>query len=112
MGALLLFADLHTFFADSCYIQDNAFLEGFSDYEKANVASMNECRNICKDRKIRSFVWIKLNHNCFCKETDSAPVIDPHAVSGGVMCVGELRKCICICIVCLFYHDWEWPTPS
>ena len=66
---------------------------GGNAYEELHVSSAEGCQNICRDKAIKNFVWVRTNDLCVCKdvvtgERSSTCCVSGHATGGA--CEGEL----------------------
>ena len=80
-------------YAGSCYVKDNMDWKGADKYNQANVISMEDCQNICKDKRIQNFVWVRIHNRCVCKDAVSGENTNTCCMSGhafGGTCEGEL----------------------
>ena len=79
--------------AGSCYVKDNMDWVGSDTYTQANVVSMEDCQNICRQKEIQHFVWVRRDNRCVCKKEVTRESSSTCCMSGdafGSTCGGEL----------------------
>ena len=79
---MILADNTEIFYTDSCYVKDNSKWLGRNDHDEVDVKSVKDCQNICRDMNITSFVWMKVQYRCICKNSVSGEVFNAGFVSG------------------------------
>ena len=50
-----------------CAVKTGVNYDGTDSYNQANVGSLADCMDICREKDIKYFVWVETEIRCVCK---------------------------------------------
>ena len=64
---------------------------GSDTHNMANVFTMEECQNWCREKNSKNFVWVRRDNRCVCKDVETGKNSDTCCISGhATECMGKL----------------------